>query len=76
MGGYITKPKIVCDTGHNIDGLNQVINHLEKIKYDKLHFVFGTVNDKKLDSILNILPKMEFIISVKLKLIEPLMPIN
>ena len=52
-----TKPKIVCDTGHNIDGINQVINHLEKIKYGKLHFVFGTVNDKKLDSILNILPK-------------------
>ena len=52
-----TKPKIVCDTGHNIDGINQVINHLEKIKYDKLHFVFGTVNDKKLDNILNILPK-------------------
>ena len=51
------KPKIVCDTGHNIDGINQVINHLEKIKYGKLHFVFGTVNDKKLDSILNILPK-------------------
>ena len=51
-----TKPKIVCDTGHNIDGINQVINHLEKIKYGKLHFVFGTVNDKKLDSILNILP--------------------
>ena len=50
-------PKIICDTGHNIDGLNQVINHLEKIKYGKLHFVFGTVNDKKLDSILNILPK-------------------
>ena len=52
-----TKPKIVCDTGHNIDGINQVINHLEKIKYGKLHFVFGTVNDKKLNSILNILPK-------------------
>ena len=52
-----TKPKIVCDTGHNIDGINQVINHIEKIKYGKLHFVFGTVNDKKLDSILNILPK-------------------
>ena len=52
-----TKPKIVCDTGHNIDGINQVINHLEKIKYGKLHFVFGTVNDKKLDNILNILPK-------------------
>ena len=52
-----TKPKIVCDTGHNIDGINQVINHLEKIKYGKLHFVFGTLNDKKLDSILNILPK-------------------
>ena len=52
-----TEPKIVCDTGHNIDGINQVINHLEKIKYGKLHFVFGTVNDKKLDSILNILPK-------------------
>ena len=52
-----TKPKIVCDTGHNIDGINQIVNHLKKINYNKLHFVFGTVNDKKLDSILNTLPK-------------------
>ena len=30
---------------------------LENENFDKLHFVFATVNDKKLDGVLEILPK-------------------
>ena len=50
-------PKIICDTGHNVDGISNIINQLKQIKFNKLHIVFGTVNDKKINDILNLLPK-------------------
>jgi len=50
-------PKVICDTGHNIDGLSNVINQLKKINFNKLHIVFGTVNDKDTNKILELLPK-------------------
>jgi dihydrofolate synthase/folylpolyglutamate synthase len=52
-----TKPKVVCDTGHNKEGLNYVINQLLKETYKSLHIVFGVVNDKDLNSIIGLLPK-------------------
>lgn len=50
-------PKTICDTAHNKDGLQIVFNQLEKEAFDKLHIVFGVVNDKNLDEILPLLPK-------------------
>jgi len=50
-------PKTVVDTGHNIDGISQVVYQLENTRYKKLHLVYGTVNDKEIDKILQILPK-------------------
>ena len=50
-------PKIICDTGHNVDGISNIINQLKQINFNKLHIVFGTVNDKKINDILNLLPK-------------------
>jgi dihydrofolate synthase/folylpolyglutamate synthase len=50
-------PQIICDTGHNKDGIKQISKQLKNTKYEQLHFVFGTVNDKNLDSILSHLPK-------------------
>ena len=50
-------PKTICDTGHNLDGIQNIIVQLKKTKFNKLHFVFGTVNDKKINEILSILPK-------------------
>ena len=50
-------PKIICDTGHNVDGISNITNQLKQIKFNKLHIVFGTVNDKKINDILNLLPK-------------------
>jgi len=49
-------PLIVCDSGHNIAGITYILNQIEKIKYEKLHFVFGMVNDKSIDTILKLLP--------------------
>ncbi|SFZ89334.1 dihydrofolate synthase / folylpolyglutamate synthase [Flaviramulus basaltis] len=50
-------PKVVCDTGHNKDGLTYVMDQLSKEVYDTLHIVFGVVNDKDLNSIKDLLPK-------------------
>ena len=51
------EPLTICDTGHNKDGISNIIRQIKKINYKKLHFVFGSVNDKNLDEILRILPK-------------------
>ncbi|WP_111709387.1 bifunctional folylpolyglutamate synthase/dihydrofolate synthase [Lutibacter citreus] len=51
------KPKVICDTGHNKDGLTYVFNQLKKQNYKKLHIVTGVVNDKDLKSILPLFPK-------------------
>ncbi len=53
--GY--NPRIICDTGHNEAGITEVIKQIETIPYKKLHFVFGVVDDKSIDSILEMLPK-------------------
>ena len=52
-----THPKVVCDTGHNRDGLNYVMKQLSNEVFDALHIVFGVVNDKDLTSIIDLLPK-------------------
>lgn len=51
------KPRIIADTGHNEDGITQVVDNLKGLRYDTLHFVFGTVNDKDISKILKLLPK-------------------
>lgn len=51
------KPKVICDTAHNKEGLNIVFNQLEKQTYKKLHIVLGVVNDKNLEDILPLFPK-------------------
>lgn len=50
-------PLIIADTGHNEDGIKQVLKTISKIKFEHLHFVFGTVNDKDVSKILCLLPK-------------------
>ncbi len=51
------KPLIICDVAHNIDSLSIVINDIISIKSNKIHFVLGFVNDKNLDSIVDIFPE-------------------
>ena len=50
-------PKVVCDTGHNKDGLTYVMKQLSEEEFEALHIVFGVVNDKDLNSIIDLLPK-------------------
>src|SRR5690606_9928912 len=51
------KPKVVCDTGHNRDGLSFVMKQIKSENYNRLHIVFGVVNDKDLNSIVDLLPR-------------------
>lgn len=50
-------PTVVCDTGHNVGGIHYVTEQLQEETYDKLHIIFGMVNDKDISSVLALLPK-------------------
>ena len=39
-------PLVICDVGHNEEGLKVVANQLKKVKYEKLHIVFGMLKEK------------------------------
>jgi dihydrofolate synthase/folylpolyglutamate synthase len=51
------KPLIICDTGHNEAGIREVLAQIRQMLYKKLHFVFGVVNDKQIDNMIELLPK-------------------
>jgi dihydrofolate synthase/folylpolyglutamate synthase len=51
------KPLIICDSGHNVDGIEIIFKQIEQTPHKNLHIVFGVVNDKNLDLILDLLPK-------------------
>lgn len=50
-------PKVICDTGHNKEGLQLVMEQLLKKNYKSLHVVLGVVNDKDLAAVLPLFPK-------------------
>ncbi len=50
-------PKIFCDTGHNVDGIIQVLEQINRIPHKHLHMVIGMVGDKNIDGMLALLPK-------------------
>lgn len=50
-------PKVVCDTGHNREGLSYVMNQIRHETYKALHIVLGVVNDKDLSTIIDLFPK-------------------
>ncbi|MGC1632863.1 MAG: folylpolyglutamate synthase/dihydrofolate synthase family protein [Gelidibacter sp.] len=52
------RPKVICDTGHNKEGLQYAMAQLAKERYEHLHMVFGVVNDKDVSTILPLLPKV------------------
>jgi len=50
-------PQIICDTGHNKEGVEELMQQLLSTAFDKLHIVWGMVNDKDVDNVLKLLPK-------------------
>ncbi|MCP9201602.1 bifunctional folylpolyglutamate synthase/dihydrofolate synthase [Gramella sp. GC03-9] len=51
------KPKVICDTAHNAEGLKIVLKQLKKEKFQHLHILIGVVNDKDLSKVLDLFPK-------------------
>ncbi len=50
-------PQIVVDTGHNVAGIDSVVQQLKEQEYKVLRIVIGMVNDKDISSFLNLLPQ-------------------
>lgn len=50
-------PLVVCDTAHNKEGLQLVLNQVQKQTYYQLHIVLGFVSDKDVESVLELFPK-------------------
>ena len=60
MGRWQTlgkKPLTICDTGHNEDGIKEVLKNIRLSKFNNLHMVFGMVKDKDISKILALLPQ-------------------
>lgn len=50
------RPLVICDTGHNREGLEYVIRQTEKVNADRKHFVLGFSGDKDLSLVLPLFP--------------------
>lgn len=50
-------PLVICDTGHNPEGIAEVLKNIAATPYRQLHFVLGMVADKDISKILALLPK-------------------
>lgn len=50
------RPLTICDTGHNLDGINRVVEQILRIPYKGLYIIWGMVNDKDSEDILKLLP--------------------
>lgn len=49
-------PTVVCDTGHNVGGIQYIVEQLSRQHYHRLHIVMGIVNDKDINGVLSLLP--------------------
>jgi dihydrofolate synthase/folylpolyglutamate synthase len=51
-----TNPLIICDTGHNEDGILEVVHQINQQKFKNLFMILGMVKDKEPDHVLGLLP--------------------
>ncbi len=49
-------PLMICDTGHNLEGIRYVLEQIRKINRSETHFVIGFVSDKDLGPVLPLFP--------------------
>ena len=50
-------PKVVCDTGHNVGGWQYISAQLSSVSCQSMHIIFGMVDDKDINGVLDLLPK-------------------
>ena len=49
-------PLIICDTGHNLEGLKYTLSQISRISRSILRFIIGFVSDKDIRSVLPLFP--------------------
>ncbi len=54
------EPRLICDTGHNKEGIAEIVQQLSKTSYNMLHFVWGMVDDKNVTEVLKLLPHAKY----------------
>jgi dihydrofolate synthase/folylpolyglutamate synthase len=52
-----TNPLVICDTGHNVAGIGEVLKNIAATPHQGLHMVIGMVKDKDITNILSLLPR-------------------
>lgn len=52
-----TNPTVICDTGHNVGGIQYISKQLQQMPHKQLRIVMGMVNDKDILGVLELLPK-------------------
>jgi dihydrofolate synthase/folylpolyglutamate synthase len=50
------RPLVICDTGHNIAGIIEVMQNIRDTVHHHLHIVIGMVKDKDINGVLALLP--------------------
>lgn len=50
-------PLVICDTGHNAEGIAELVAQLQRTPHKTLRWIFGIVKDKDASRVLSILPK-------------------
>ncbi|MCX8079871.1 MAG: bifunctional folylpolyglutamate synthase/dihydrofolate synthase [Bacteroidia bacterium] len=50
-------PLTILDTGHNEDGIRQVVRQARSLRKKKVYFIFGVVKEKDMEAIFRHLPK-------------------
>ncbi|SMD00373.1 bifunctional folylpolyglutamate synthase/dihydrofolate synthase [Pedobacter africanus] len=53
-------PLVICDTGHNLAGINEVMQNIRNTPFEKLHMIVGMVKDKDINGVLALLPMSAF----------------
>lgn len=51
------KPLTICDTGHNLGGWQWLSKQIAAVPCRERHIVFGMVDDKDVDHVMNLLPR-------------------
>lgn len=55
-------PLCIADTGHNMNGMEWIIEQIKGLKFQRLFMVIGFVQDKDVRSILSLLPEQAYYI--------------
>jgi dihydrofolate synthase / folylpolyglutamate synthase len=49
-------PRVICDTGHNTEGIMELVEQIKRTPHRTLRWVFGMVKEKAHEKVLSILP--------------------